>query len=98
MLQALVPLAVVHLSIVPRVDALAVSLASLKVTKVGVPIGVTLEALTASEIHVPIALILPPILVAHYSSAVSLAIYKLAHVERIWIPALNIVRQRFEHF
>ena len=72
MLDALLPLAIVHLSIGPQVHALAMSLPVLEVSLVLVAIGVPLIALAKSEIVRPLALVNTVLAVEHNSEALPL--------------------------
>jgi len=96
-LQALVPLAIEYLSVAPSVHSLTVSLATLKMTEVGVSIGVPLEAFAMTKVLVPCPLILAPISVLHDSvsasescvSALSRAYQAYINGLLVWLLGVN---------
>ena len=80
MLEALIPLAVIDLAVVPCIDPLSVGLSILEETEVRVGVRVSFEAAAVAHVLVPLTLILPSVLVPHHASALSLSSYHLPHV------------------
>ena len=98
MLQALVPLAIVDLPIVPGINTFPVRLPVVEEAKVGVVVRISFETSAVPHVDFPLALVLPSVPISHHTFSLAIPILHLAHVQSVCVSFLKIVRELLQRF
>lgn len=91
MFEPLAPLAIVNLSIHPRVYSFAISFPHFEIAEVRVAVRVPFESLSMAQVSCPTPLVLTTICVFHHAFSISLVVSHHAEVNSLREATLNKV-------